>query len=137
MNKRVRTYNFGVSDNDICRVYNYLVENHCGEENGITKNELSAVLGYNLRQLRYITQSINSCSEYDKIVSVSKKCYIISTEEEAVSAIRSAYSYAISSIKKAKMMEKKYGLNGQYVLYDNDITCYEALGGAKNEEESN
>lgn len=97
----------------VYRVYDYLKENHYGKENGIKKPLLASVFDITPRELRKITQTINESDELEKLVSTSHCCYMCKTKEECEKAIRTTYSYAIASFKKAKKMERKTELNNQ------------------------
>ena len=79
---------------NVYRLYDYLKQNHLGIENGIKKPELAQAFGVNERELRKLTKAINESTELEKL-------------------IRNTYRVAIALFKKAKMMEKKVGLNGQ------------------------
>lgn len=97
----------------VYRVYDYLKKNHYGKENGIKKPFLASVFDITPRGLRKITQTINESDELEKLVSTSHCCYMCKTKEECEKAIRTTYSYAIASFKKAKKMERKTELNNQ------------------------
>ena len=100
----------------VYRLYDYLKNNHLGENNGIKKPDLAKVLGISERELRKLTKSINESTELEKLVSVSHKCYMCNTKEECEKAVRTTYRLAVAHFKKAKQMEKKVGLNGQIKL---------------------
>ena len=107
------------------KFYEYLLEKHLGEANGVTKAELSEELGISKRELRYMTKEINEDMRFEKVISVSKKCYICENSAEAIEAIRKTYKAAISLLKKAKRMEKKVSLNGQIKLGSDEQSIVE------------
>jgi DNA-binding transcriptional regulator LsrR (DeoR family) len=92
---------------------NYLMANHLGKENGISRIELAKKLGIHERELRRLVKAVNESTEIMKLVSTSHACYMCDTKEECERATRNTYRVAISLFKKAKAMEKKVGLNGQ------------------------
>ena len=94
-------------------LYKYLKNCHLGEENGITKPELANALDISERDLRRFTKAINEDLKYEKLVSTTHKCYMCNTKEECEKSIRNTYRVAVALFKKAKVMEKKVGLNGQ------------------------
>lgn len=94
-------------------LYNYLLAHHLGKNRGILRPDLAQEFGVSERELRRLTQEINSSLNYDKIVSTSHCCYLCATKEECEKAIKNTYKMAITLFKKAKKMEKKVGLNGQ------------------------
>jgi len=94
-------------------LYNYLLAHHLGKNRGILRPDLAEVFGVNERELRRLTQEINSSMNFDKLVSTSHCCYLCATKEECEKALKNTYSMAITLFKKAKKMEKKVGLNGQ------------------------
>ena len=100
----------------VYRLYDYLKNNHLGENNGIKKPDLAKVLGISERELRKLTKSINESTELEKLVSTTHCCYMCSTKEECEKSIRNTYRVAVALFKKAKSMEKKVGLNGQIKL---------------------
>lgn len=97
----------------VYRVYDYLKEHHLGAENGILRRDLAQALNLSERKLRAVTAEINSSTVLEKLVSVSRSCYMCKTEEECAWAVHGTYAQAITLIKKAQTMEKKFGLNGQ------------------------
>lgn len=97
----------------VYRVYDYLKEHHLGAENGILRRDLAQALNLSVRKLRAVTAEINASTELEKLVSVSRSCYMCKTEEECAWAIHGTYAQAITLIKKAQTMKKKFGLNGQ------------------------
>ena len=100
----------------VYRVYDYLKEHHLGAENGILRRDLAQALNLSERKLRAVTAEINSSTELEKLVSVSRSCYMCKTEEECAWAVHGTYAQAITLMKKAQTMKKKFGLNGQMKL---------------------
>ena len=100
----------------VYRLYDYLKNNHLGENNGIKKPDLAKFLGISERELRKLTKSINESTELEKLVSTTHCCYMCYTKEECEKSIRNTYRVAVALFKKAKSMEKKVGLNGQIKL---------------------
>ena len=100
----------------VYRVYDYLKEHHLGAENGILRRDLAQALNLSERKLRAVTAEINASTELEKLVSVSRSCYMCKTEEECAWAVHGTYAQAITLIKKAQTMEKKFGRNGQYKI---------------------
>lgn len=100
----------------VYRLYDYLKNNHLGENNGIKKPDLAKVLGISERELRKLTKAINESTELEKLVSTTHCCYMCATKEECEKSIRNTYRVAVALFKKAKSMEKKVGLNGQIKL---------------------
>ena len=97
-------------------LYNYLKNKHLGIENGIKKKELSIVVGIDERELRRLTAYINKSNKFEKLISTRGYCYMCRNAEECLSSIINTYKVAVSQFKKAKSMEKKLGLNGQYKI---------------------
>jgi hypothetical protein len=110
MNEKVETIHH---EPNVYRLYDYLKQNHLGIENGIKKPELAQAFGVNERELRKLTKAINESTELEKLISTTYRCYMCNTKEECEKSIRNTYRVAIALFKKAKMMEKKVGLNGQ------------------------
>ena len=106
------------SEIDKKKLFEYLTKNHLGANNGITKGELASDLGIDKRVLRRLTQAVNEDMGIDKIISVSEKCYVCETKDEAEEAIGATYKQAFTLLKKARRMEKKLGLNGQIKIND-------------------
>ena len=97
-------------------VYEYLKENHCGVSNGITRPELAKRLNLTTRILRRITKEINTNTKYKRLVSTTHCCYVCETKKECEKTIKNTYRVALSLLKKAREMEKKVELNGQFVV---------------------
>lgn len=91
----------------------YLQKNHLGKENGISRAELSKKLGIGEIRLKALRREINESTEIDKLVSTSGSCYMCNTEAECERAICATIMPAVAMIKKARIMAKKMGLNGQ------------------------
>lgn len=100
----------------VYRVYDYLKEHHLGAENGILRRDLAQALNLSVRKLRAVTAEINASTELEKLVSTSRSCYMCKTEQECAWAVHTTYAQAATLIKKAKTMETKVALNGQYKL---------------------
>lgn len=100
----------------VYRVYDYLKEHHLGAENGILRRDLAQALNLSVRKLRAVTAEINASTELEKLVSTSRSCYMCKTEQECAWAVHTTYAQAVTLIKKAKTMETKVALNGQYKL---------------------
>lgn len=96
--------------------FSYLLSNHCGVENGIQRKILECRLLLSDRELRKYNSIINKSMEMQKIISTRGCIYVCDTKEECEEAIRTTYRTAINLFKKAKMMEKKVGLNNQIKL---------------------
>lgn len=95
------------------KLYNYLLENHLGKENGIKRPQLAAKLEISTRTLRLLTKQINTDPRFEKLVSTTHSCYICKSKDECINTIRNTYKVAISLFQKAKTMEKRVGLNNQ------------------------
>ena len=94
-------------------LYKYLTAYHLGKNRGILRPYLAQEMRVTERDLRKLTQEINSSMEFERIVSTTHCCYLCDTKEECEATIRNTYKMAITLFKKAKAMEKKVGLNGQ------------------------
>lgn len=94
-------------------LYKYLTAYHLGKNQGIFRPDLAVDMRISTRELRRLTQEINSSMEFEGIVSTTHCCYLCATKEECEATIRNTYKMAITLFKKAKTMEKKVGLNGQ------------------------
>ena len=109
----------------VYRIYDYLRNNHLGRKNGIPKTQVAEKFGISSRDLRKITQQINTSNELEKLVSTTHCCYMCDTREECEQSIRNTYRTAITLLKKGKTMEKKAKLNGQLKIklgtYFNDF----------------
>lgn len=97
-------------------VYEWLLENCNGKKNGRKQKEICAYLGFKPRDFRRITSVLNASPNYDKIISTSGKIYVCDSKEECINSINSTYHQAITLLKKAKQMEHKFGINGQYKI---------------------
>ena len=110
-------------------VYEYLCENCNGKKNGRRRSEIAALFGLKQRDIRRITQEINTSAEYERMVSTKGSIYICADDKECRSSIRTTYRSAVALIKKARQMEKKLGLHGQTRIVDNgaEIEVVEAF----------
>ena len=110
-------------------IYEYLCENCNGKNNGRRRSEIAALFGLKQRDIRRITQEINTSSDYDRMVSTKGSIYICADDNECRSSIRTTYRSAVALIKKARQMEKKLGLHGQTRIVDNgaEIEVVEAF----------
>ncbi len=70
------------------------------------------------RELRRICSAINSNPEINGIISTSGSIYVCNTASECRKAIKNTYRTAFTYLKKARVMEKKANLNGQYEFTD-------------------
>jgi len=91
----------------------YLKKHHYSKENGISRELLSQKLGVNGGTLKDLRRQINESTEIEKLVSTSRSCYLCKTDAECLEAIRATIMPAVAMIKKARIMAKKMGLNGQ------------------------
>lgn len=106
---------------DAEKLYNYLLTNHYGRENGIVRSELAVRLGISERELRRLTKEINESQKFEKLVSTTHSCYICKTKGECRHSIMNTWRVAIALITKAKQMEKKVGLNGQIKISTGEL----------------
>ena len=95
-------------------VYYFLIANCRGEGNGIPRPKVAEHFNITPRDLRRITKEINTSPKYEKLVSTTHSCYICDTERECEKTLRNTYRVAVALFKKAKQMERKVGLNGQF-----------------------
>lgn len=100
-------------DAKVYRLYDWLKNNHYGEQNAILRADAAKAFGVSEREFRRLTREINESTELEKLVSTRRSCYMCATKEECEKSIRATYNTAVSLLKKAKHMEKKMGLNGQ------------------------
>lgn len=108
------------------RVFSCLKHNCYGEKNGWSAHTASVVClsGGNKRELRRICAKINANPEIKGIISTSKSIYVCRTKSECRRAIETTYKMAFAYLRKARAMEKKVNLNGQYKFTDeNGIKC--------------
>ena len=101
-----------------------LLKTFYGKENGISAKSATEYCygrhtGKLQRWLRHICSAINSNPEIDGLISTSKKIYVCKTKDECDKAIRTTYRTAFSYLKKARLMEKKFGRQGQIEFDDN------------------
>lgn len=113
----------------VYKVYAILKE-FIGRENAVSAKELSSWFNISERQLREIIHTIRESAELEKSIGSCNKGYYICTKEDARQAIERLYNQAFSTLKVARALEKKVGMNGQMKLklgqwYKNE---YQSLG---------
>ncbi len=94
-------------------VYNYLLEKAHGRENAIEPDVLASFFHCSTRTIRAVRETINSSSDFQRLISTSGATYMCATEAECLEALDDTYKKGITLIKKAKAMENKVKLNGQ------------------------
>lgn len=106
------------------KVYNFLKENYYGKENGdyaviVSDNYFDTFENseLNARQFRRICKAINQNPDLG-FISTSGSIYACKTQEEVEKAIKNTWRTAITYIKKAQSMSKKFGQQGQYEFTD-------------------
>jgi len=89
-----------------------------GKENGESAQDVAnwVLVKGDKRALRRVCSAINSDLNVDGIISTSGKIYVCKTKDECVKAISNTYRMAIAYFKKARVMETKVGLNGQFKM---------------------
>lgn len=113
------------------KIYQDLVENHLGKENGISRGEYAQAWNISKRELRRITEKINGSVEYEKLVSTTSLLYVCANEEECKKSIRTTFRQAISLILKGRAMQKKVKLDGQikFEIENGELLVVETIGG--------
>lgn len=116
---------------ELCHaVYNYLLEKAYGRENAIEPDVLASFFHCSTRTIRAVRETINSSSDFQRLISTSGATYMCSTEAECLEALDDTYKKGITLIKKAKMMSHKVKLNGQVKIdcdakYDEIVRVFE------------
>jgi hypothetical protein len=98
------------------KLYDYLLEHHLGEENGIKRDDLALKFHLDKRTLRHLTKFINSDSRFEKLISTKSSCYVCNTRQECEQTLRNTYNFAIALFMKANTMKRKVGLNNQFKM---------------------
>lgn len=109
-----------ITDELIKSVYEELRENHFGKKNATSRSAFAGEHGLTEREMRHITHEINENLDYEGLVSTSSALYVCADKEECKKAIKTSYSSAFSLLVKARKMEAKMKLCGQFVLTDSD-----------------
>lgn len=112
----------------IYKIYNEM-KCHTGKKFAISGGELSAMFFISQRQLREYIHEICESTELSKIILTCNKGYYIPLEEEGITDISRIYNQAFSLLRRARALEKKAGLEGQYKLklgkfYKDYITAF-------------
>ena len=102
-------------------IYEHLSTYELGKENGTSRAAIAGLFGLSVRDLRRITNEINSDASFDKLISTTGNIYVCNTKEECEKSIKTTYKSAIALFKKARAMEKKMGLNNQIRLSGKDL----------------
>lgn len=112
----------------VYRVYEEL-KNHIGRVNKISAKELATNFNISERALRDIIHEIRESHELEKAIG-SKGGYYVCTEEDCENAIKMLYGQAFSTLKVARALEKKVGMNGQGKIKTGDYVkqFYKSLG---------
>lgn len=117
-----------ISDAFIEEVYVDLELNHCGKENAVKRSEYAAQRGLTEREMRLITHEINDSRKYRGIVSTTSALYICNDKAECLKTMANSYKHAFTLLHKARVIENKIHLNGQFELTDDDYkliqSCY-------------
>lgn len=93
-----------------------------GKRHGYPAEIIAKDLNMDKRELRRVCAAINANPEINGIISTSNEIYVCETKEECQKAINNTYRMAFAYLKKARAMEKKVGLNGQYEFTENGKT---------------
>lgn len=94
-------------------LYYFLKNHHVGKKNAISAKSLSWILSISERDLREIIHEIRESKELELCIGSCNKGYYICTEEDYENAIKRLYRQAFSTLKVARALEKKVGMNGQ------------------------
>lgn len=117
-----------ISESFIEDIYADLELNHCGKVNAVKRSEYAAAHGISEREMRMITHTINNSRKYRGIVSTTMALYICNDKAECLKAMANSYRTAFTLLHKARVMENKIHLNGQFELTDEDYrliqSCY-------------
>lgn len=113
----------------VYQLYDYLKTNHIGKANAILGRDLSAKFNFSERKLRYYVRQIRESTELSKVVLTCNRGYYIPTREEGINDVKRQYSQAFSTLKIARLMEKKAELDGQEKLplgkyYQDFVTAF-------------
>lgn len=113
----------------VYRIYEEL-KNYVGAKNAISARELSDKFDLTERELRDYIHKIRDSKELEKAIGSCNKGYYVCTEEDCEVAIKRLYNQAFSTLRVARALENKVGLNGQGKLklghYYSDF--YKSLG---------
>lgn len=113
----------------VYRVYDVL-KTRVGSENAISAEDLAAMFDTTKRGIRKIIHTIRKSGELEKAIGSNNNGYFVCTKEDAEKAIQRLLNQAFNTLKVARALEKKVGLNGQIKLklgeYFNDT--YQSLG---------
>lgn len=96
----------------VYQVYSEL-KRHVGRDRAISAKELSAKFYMSERALREVIHTIRESGELEKAIGCSSAGYFVCTEEDCEKAIKRLYRQAFSTLKVARALEKKVGMNGQ------------------------
>ena len=91
-----------------------------GEKNGGSARYVAYNFGFSERKMREFYAAINADQSIDGLISTNGSIYVCATEDECRKAIHNTYKTAFSYLKKARAMEKKCNLNGQYEFTDDN-----------------
>lgn len=114
----------------VYKVYEEL-KNHVGRENSISAKDLASKFSMGERALREVIHEIRDSGELEKAIGCCEKGYYVCTQEDAQSAIKRLYRQAFSTLKVARALEKKVGMNGQGKIKIGEYFSefYKSLGG--------
>lgn len=99
----------------VYKVYDEL-KNFVGRDSAIRARDLAAKFNISERALREVIHTIRESGELEKSIGSSANGYFICTEEDCEKAINRLYRQAFSTLKVARALEKKVGMNGQMKL---------------------
>lgn len=96
----------------VYKVYDYM-KNFIGKANAQSAMFLANRFEISERQLREIIHEIRESKELELSIGSCKKGYYVCTKEDCEAAIKRLYRQAFSTLKVARALEKKVGMNGQ------------------------
>lgn len=97
----------------VYQLYDFLKENHMGEENAISARNLSELFGVSERALREMISEIRESSVLQLVIGSNNKGYFVCRESEFSAMNNRLKSAAFSLLKVAYANEKKAAKDGQ------------------------
>lgn len=97
----------------VYQLYDFLKENHMGEENAISARNLSKLFGVSERALRDLISEIRESSVLQLVIGSNNKGYFVCRENEFSAMNNRLKAAAFSILKVAYANEKKAAKDGQ------------------------